>query len=66
MGKRRRTKRLRVTTLASFFGAGTVTTNLIGDLSPRGLLVMTDANVQPGDSVERKVEVPGGREALLA
>jgi hypothetical protein len=66
VGERRQTKRIVVTTLGSVFGERAVTAGIIRDLSPRGLQVMTEVNVHPGDLVEIKVELPEGHGAILA
>ena len=66
MGERRQTKRILVTTLGSLFGERAVTAGIIRDLSARGLQVMTEVDIQPGDLVEIKVELPEGHGAILA
>ena len=66
MRERRETRRVLVTTLASLFGERTVTASVIRDLSPKGLQVMTDVDVEPGDLLELKVELPEAHGALVA
>ena len=66
VGERRQTNRILVTTLGSLFGERAVTAGIIRDLSPRGLQVMIEVNVHPGDLVEIKVELPEGHGAILA
>ncbi|MBP1725207.1 MAG: PilZ domain [Deltaproteobacteria bacterium] len=64
--ERRQTNRILVTTLGSVFGERAVAAGIVRDLSPRGLQVMTEVNVHPGDLVEIKVELPDGHGAILA
>jgi Tfp pilus assembly protein PilZ len=64
MEEQRKAKRIKVTTLASFFGDRAVVAGIIRDLSAHGARVLTEAALRVGDMVEMKVDLPAGHGAL--
>jgi Tfp pilus assembly protein PilZ len=66
MSEQRKTKRIKLTTLASFFGERAVTAGIIRDLSSGGVRVLTEVALQAGDTVELKIDLPERHGALRA
>ena len=64
MTERRRAKRIKATSLASFFGERRVTAGIIQDLSTTGARVLTEVALQVGETVEVKVDLPENRGAF--